>query len=96
MGGFGSGYSPSTSDPSTTLLRSSGRDDKGRGVTFRKISDLDGQGFKQMLCEDRRSTPLRFGWDKGRGVAVRELFGALMLKRCLAAPLPHANYFFVL
>jgi hypothetical protein len=27
------------------LARSSGRDDKGRGVTFRKFSDLDGQSY---------------------------------------------------
>jgi hypothetical protein len=31
-----------TADPSTALR--SGRDDKGRAVTFRKVSDLDGQG----------------------------------------------------
>jgi hypothetical protein len=27
----------------------SGRDDKGRGVTFRKISDLDGQSYEPLL-----------------------------------------------
>jgi hypothetical protein len=32
-----------TAGPSTALLRSSGRDDKGNGVTFWKIGDLDGQ-----------------------------------------------------
>jgi hypothetical protein len=30
-----------TAGPSTALR--SGRDDKGRAVTFRKVSDLDGQ-----------------------------------------------------
>jgi len=48
-------YTGTTADPSTTLLRSSGRDDKGRAVTFRKVSNLDGQGYKRLLCEDRRS-----------------------------------------
>jgi hypothetical protein len=43
MDGVKSGYSATTADPSTALLRSSGRDDKGRAVTFRKVSDLDGQ-----------------------------------------------------
>ena len=38
-----SGYSATTADPSTTLLRSSGRDDKGRAVTFWKSNDLDGR-----------------------------------------------------
>src|SRR5271155_784449 len=31
-----------------------GRDDKGRGVTFRKASDLDGQCFEWLGCEDCR------------------------------------------
>jgi hypothetical protein len=44
-----------TADPSTTLLRSSGRDDKGRRVTFRKVRDLDGQSFEMLVCEDCRS-----------------------------------------
>jgi len=42
-----------TADPSTTLLRSSGRDDKGRAVTFRKISDLDGQSYEPLLQLER-------------------------------------------
>jgi hypothetical protein len=35
------GYSAKTADPSTTLR--SGRDDKGRVVTFRKSGDMDGR-----------------------------------------------------
>jgi hypothetical protein len=46
-------YTGTTADPSTALR--SGRDDKGRAVTFRKVSNLDGQGYKRLLCEDRRS-----------------------------------------
>ena len=42
-----------TADPSTALR--SGRDDKGRGVTFRKVSDLDGQCFEWLGCEDWKS-----------------------------------------
>jgi hypothetical protein len=34
---------PKTADPSTALLRSSGRDDKDRTITFRKGGDLDGR-----------------------------------------------------
>jgi hypothetical protein len=33
----------------------SGRDDKGRAVTHRRVSDLDGQGHERLLCEDRKS-----------------------------------------
>jgi hypothetical protein len=36
-----SGYSAATADPSTALR--SGRDDKGEGGYFRKVSDSDGQ-----------------------------------------------------
>jgi hypothetical protein len=43
MDGVKSGYSAKTADPSTTLLRSSGRDDKERAVAFRKDGDLDGR-----------------------------------------------------
>ena len=32
-----------TAGPSTTLLRSSGRDDKGESGYFRKVSDLDSE-----------------------------------------------------
>jgi hypothetical protein len=49
------GLGARTADPSTALLRSCGRDDKGRGVTFRKVSDSDGKGWERLLCEDRRS-----------------------------------------
>jgi hypothetical protein len=31
----------------------SGRDDKGRGVTYRGVSDLDGQSFEPLLRENR-------------------------------------------
>jgi hypothetical protein len=34
------GYSATTADPCASL-----RDEKGRGVTFRKISGLDGQSY---------------------------------------------------
>jgi hypothetical protein len=30
----------------------SGRDDKGRGVTFRKISDLEGQSYESVTQSD--------------------------------------------
>jgi hypothetical protein len=30
----------------------SGRDDKGRAVTFRKRNDLDGQSYERLLCDD--------------------------------------------
>jgi hypothetical protein len=43
MDGVKSGYPAKTADPSTTLLRSSGRDDKERAVAFRKDGDLDGR-----------------------------------------------------
>jgi hypothetical protein len=43
MDGVESGYSAKTADPSATLLRSFGRDDKWRGVTLRKGGDLDGR-----------------------------------------------------
>jgi hypothetical protein len=41
--GVESGYSAKTADPCTALLRSSGRDDKGRASTFRKDGDSDGR-----------------------------------------------------
>ena len=61
-----------TADPSTSLR--SGRDDKGRVVTSRKVSDLDGHSYERLLCEDHRSTSLRFGRDdKGRVVSSRKV-----------------------
>jgi hypothetical protein len=66
MDGVQSSYSAKTADPSTTLLRSSGRDDKGRAVTLRKYGDLDGWSSKQLLRKNCRSlhyapTELRSG-----------------------------------
>jgi hypothetical protein len=55
MDGVQSSYSAKTADPSTTLLRSSGRDDKGREVTLRKYGDLDGWSSKQLLRKNCRS-----------------------------------------
>jgi hypothetical protein len=55
MDGISSGSSAKTADPSSPLLRSSGRDDKGRAVTSRKVSDLDGRNQQQLLREDCRS-----------------------------------------
>src|SRR5277367_4533183 len=43
MDGVKSGYSAKTADPSTALLRSSGRDDKERAITFREGGDSDGR-----------------------------------------------------
>jgi hypothetical protein len=43
MDGVKSGYSAKTADPSIALLRSTGRDDNGRAVTFRKSCELDGR-----------------------------------------------------
>jgi hypothetical protein len=62
-----------TADPSTSLR--SGRDDKGRTVAFRKVSDLDGQSYERTLCEDRGSL-LRFapaGMTRGEGWLRLEL-----------------------
>jgi hypothetical protein len=42
-------YFANTAGPSTALRY--GRDDKGRAVTFRKIGDLDRQGYERLLCE---------------------------------------------
>jgi hypothetical protein len=42
-------YFAKTAGPSTALRY--GRDDKGRAVTFRKIGDLDSQGYERLLCE---------------------------------------------
>jgi hypothetical protein len=51
-----------TAGPSTALR--SGRDDKGKVVTFRKISDLDGQSYEPPLWESEGpSTALRSGRD---------------------------------
>src|ERR1700722_11269166 len=44
-----------TAGPSTPLLRSSGRDYRGRAVTSRKVSDLDGRNREQLLRRDLRS-----------------------------------------
>jgi hypothetical protein len=55
MDGVKSGYSAKTADPSTTLLRSSGRDNKGRAITFRKDGDSDGRSLDRLLREDCRS-----------------------------------------
>src|ERR1700678_3795628 len=46
-------YSAATADPSTTLR--SGRNDKGRTVSFRKDGDLDGQSRVQILRGNCRS-----------------------------------------
>jgi hypothetical protein len=52
MDGVKSGYSAKTADPSTTLLRSSGRDDKGRGNYF-------SGGWRIGWTELRAATPRR-------------------------------------
>jgi hypothetical protein len=54
MDGVESGYSAKTADASTALLRSSGRDDKGRAITFRKDGDWDGRSLERLLREDCR------------------------------------------
>jgi hypothetical protein len=51
-----SGYSATTADPSTALR--SGRDDKGRAVTFLKNRDWDGQSQERLLRDD--ADPLRY------------------------------------
>ena len=53
MDGVGSGYSAPTADPSTSLRY--GRDDKGRGITFRKDGASDGQSQERLLRADCRS-----------------------------------------
>jgi hypothetical protein len=53
MDGVGCGYSATTADPTTTLR--SGRDDKGRVVTFRKGGDPDGRCRVWLLRNDCRS-----------------------------------------
>ena len=60
MDGVESGYSVTTADPSTALLRSSGRDDKGRAVILRKGGDLDGvEGGYSAETADPSTTLLR-------------------------------------
>jgi len=49
-----SGYSATTADPPLRYARR----EKGRGVTFRKVSDLDGQSHAPLLCEDSSSRRL--------------------------------------
>jgi hypothetical protein len=44
MDRVGSDYSAKTADPSTALR--SGRDDKGRGFSFRKGGESDGQSWE--------------------------------------------------
>jgi hypothetical protein len=48
-----------TADPSAALLRSSGRDDKGRVDCFRKGDDTDGQNRERLLRERLQIPPLR-------------------------------------
>jgi hypothetical protein len=60
-----------TADPSTTLLRSSGRDDKGRGMAKVKVVAVPGYTAGP-------STTLRFGRDdKGREVAKVKVVAGL-------------------
>jgi hypothetical protein len=47
MDGVTNRYFAKTADPSTALR--SGRDDKGRGVAYRKVSDPDGQSYEPLL-----------------------------------------------
>src|ERR1700722_8845993 len=50
----GCGFGARTADPSTALR--SGRDDRGRTVTFRKSRDLDGRSYSGTLAAGDGST----------------------------------------
>jgi hypothetical protein len=54
MDGVKTSYVAKTADPSTSLR--SGRDDKGRAVTFRKGGDLDGRSRALMRTEFSTAT----------------------------------------
>ena len=62
-----SGYSAATADPSTALR--SGRDDKGRAVTLRKFSDLDGRILERLPPQRQQVPPLRYA---SRGMTCQE------------------------
>ena len=67
-------YFANTADPSTALR--SGRDDKGRVVTYRKASDWDGQSYEPLLREHCRSlhcASLRFGMTRGGWLLIGRL-----------------------
>jgi hypothetical protein len=86
-----------TADPSTALLRSSGRDDKGRAVTFRKGGDLDGRSWEQLLRRNCRSTMLPYHYravvasviegGASPGVFPQLRFGLLSISRISVPPL---------